>query len=81
MSLRRAAEGNNLDEVFRLLRHGVDPNCRDFYHRTPLHHAAFYGYEKICLLLIPFGADCNALDDSKQTPLQKAAWKGHVKVC
>jgi ankyrin repeat protein len=42
--LRQAASTNNVDQVAALLGSGVNPNCIDDQHRSPLHLAACRGY-------------------------------------
>ena len=46
------------DEV-RSLLNGVDINCRDGSHRTPLWEAACWGHTECVRLLIDAGADLN----------------------
>jgi ankyrin repeat protein len=54
--------------------------ARDNFSWTPLHAAAFRGYEDIAEMLLANGADVNAKDQIDGTPLHYAADKGHKKV-
>src|ERR1035441_161234 len=51
--------------------------ARDNFSWTPLHAAAFRGYEDIAEMLLANGADVNAKDQIDGTPLHYAADKGH----
>ena len=62
-----------MDDVKRLLDLGVDPNCQDAFHWTPLQRAALNGHEQVCEVLLQLGAKVDALDDCQQTPLHIAA--------
>ncbi len=57
-----------------LLEHGVDPNCRDYYGQTPLHHSAARGDLAKAEVLLEFGAELDAADaKGRATPLAVAA--------
>ena len=45
---------------------------------TPLHEAAYRGYDKITLELLFHGADPNATSNQKRTPLHEACIQGTV---
>ena len=55
-----------------LLATDVDPNIKDNRGRTPLHHAALYGYAENVRALLDAGADPNARDNEGWTPLNAA---------
>jgi len=40
----------------RLLTYGMDPNSKDYDHRTPLHMAAAEGLHLVAKILLDFGA-------------------------
>ncbi len=48
---------NDVDRVRRMLEYGADPNSRDVTGSTPLHYAAFYGYDRTASMLIENGAN------------------------
>jgi hypothetical protein len=53
---------SGVDLLSRLLRSGVDPNCRNYDQRTPLHVAAAEGLHLVASMLVGFGADVLAKD-------------------
>ena len=68
---RVVAEGK-IDLLRRLLRFGVDPNCRNYDRRTPLHVAAREGLPLVAGMLVELGADVMARDRWGNTPLDEA---------
>ncbi|MBM4040245.1 MAG: ankyrin repeat domain-containing protein [Planctomycetes bacterium] len=50
-----------------------EPNALDEVNQTPLHAAAFLGYDDIAATLIAAGADLKARGNGGQTPLHNAA--------
>ena len=60
--LCRVVTGGRIDLLNRLLRFGVDPNCKNYDRRTPLHIAAAEGLHLVASMLIGFGADVQAKD-------------------
>ena len=77
-----AAKSNNLDKVNKLLFDGADPNLKDKFAATALHHSACEATNvEISKLLISYGTDCNAVDVNQETPLHTAAGNGHEKKC
>ncbi|KAB2028664.1 hypothetical protein ES319_D05G111800v1 [Gossypium barbadense] len=65
------AKGDS-DFLRRLLSNGVDPNSRDYDHRTPLHVAASEGLYIMAKLLIEAGASVFSKDRWGNTPLDEA---------
>lgn len=61
-----------IDLLRRLLRFGIDPNCRNYDRRTPLHVAASEGLHLVAGMLVEFGADIAATDRWGNTPLDEA---------
>lgn len=50
------------DFLKRILSYGVDPNSKDYDHRTPLHIAAAEGIFLIAKLLLENGASVFSMD-------------------
>ena len=71
-ALHLACAEGNLNLVSGLLTGGnqSDVSTRNEQGVTPLHEAAFRGYQDIVLLLLKHGADTKCKDDSGNTPLQ-----------
>ncbi|PKA57201.1 Potassium channel KOR2 [Apostasia shenzhenica] len=53
---------SKIDMLRRVLKYGVDPNCKNYDHRTPLHVAAAEGLHLVASVLLEFGADVLARD-------------------
>ncbi|KAG0488776.1 hypothetical protein HPP92_007587 [Vanilla planifolia] len=69
--LCKLAVENKVDILRRMLEHGVDPNCKNFDHRTPLHVAAAEGLHLVAAVFIEFGADVFAADRWGNTPFDE----------
>ena len=60
----------------RLLRFGLDPNCRGHDMRCPLHVAAAEGFFHVTKLLLEHGADPWVRDRQGQLPVDEARRMG-----
>ncbi|KAF8714844.1 hypothetical protein HU200_027378 [Digitaria exilis] len=69
--LSRVVTDGRIDLLKRLLSFGVDPNCKNYDQRTPLHIAAAEGLHLVARVLIDFGADVQAKDRWGNTPLDE----------
>ncbi|PVH35371.1 hypothetical protein PAHAL_7G164200 [Panicum hallii] len=69
--LCRVVTDGRIDLLNRLLRFGVDPNCKNYDQKTPLHVAAAEGLHLVAGMLIGFGADVQAKDRWGNTPLDE----------
>ncbi|XP_065562011.1 protein phosphatase 1 regulatory inhibitor subunit 16B-like isoform X2 [Artemia franciscana] len=78
--LLEAAARNDIDEVRRLLEHGVDPNSKNEDGLTALHQSCIDNNEEMLLLLLRSGANVNAEDTERWTPLHAAATCGHKRL-
>ncbi|GIY29204.1 oxysterol-binding protein-related protein 1 [Caerostris extrusa] len=58
----------------------LDINYKGNHDWTPLHHASYFGHEKIARLLIELGADINVVNDTGDTPLHKAAYTSREEI-
>ncbi|KAH0953815.1 hypothetical protein HN011_011422 [Eciton burchellii] len=76
--LLEAAARNDIDEVKRLLKKGVNPDSTNEDGLTALHQCCIDDNEEMMKLLIEFGANVNAEDSEKWTPLHAAATCGHL---
>lgn len=70
--LCRVVADGKTDLLRRLLKFGIDPNCRNYDRRTPLHVAAGEGLPLVAVMLVEFGADVLATDRWGNTPLDEA---------
>lgn len=70
--LCRVVAQGKIDLLRRLLSFGIDPNCRNYDRRTPLHVAASEGLHLVAGMLVEFGADLAATDRWGNTPLDEA---------
>lgn len=60
--LCKAVTRGESDFLRRILSHGVDPNSKDYDHRTPLHVAAAEGSVLMAKLLLEEGASVLSKD-------------------
>ncbi|XP_058179676.1 potassium channel SKOR [Rhododendron vialii] len=65
------AKGDS-DFLKRILANGIDPNSKDYDHRTPLHVAASEGLYLMAVLLLDAGASVFSKDRWGNTPLDEA---------
>jgi len=75
-----AVERRDIAALERFLAEGRDPNVTTEVGYTPLHHAAYHGFEDCVQVLIDAGADVNATNDELMTPLHYASLEGHADV-
>lgn len=68
------------DFLKRLLSNGIDPNSKDYDHRTPLHVAASDGLYQMTKLLIEAGASVFIKDRWGHTPLDEGRKNGNKKL-
>ncbi|XP_012262201.1 protein phosphatase 1 regulatory subunit 16A isoform X4 [Athalia rosae] len=76
--LLEAAARNDIDEVRRLLKKGVNPDSTNEDGLTALHQCCIDDNEEMMKILVEFGANVNAEDSEKWTPLHAAATCGHL---
>ncbi|XP_050270068.1 potassium channel SKOR-like isoform X2 [Quercus robur] len=70
------AKGDS-DFLKRILSYGIDPNSRDYDHRTPLHVAASEGLYLMAQLLLEAGASVFSKDRWGSTPLDEGRMCGN----
>ena len=73
-------EDQSVEEITRLLDHGVDINAIDDRFGTPLAAAAFNGSRDIVSLLLEQGADIDAVGGEYGTALAAAASQGKMQM-
>src|SRR5919197_958871 len=76
ISIHRAAETGDMDQLKRHIHWGTDVNVQDSEGGTPLHWAALNGHVDVAELLIAKGAEVSAKNQDGITPLYVAAQKG-----
>lgn len=79
-SLIWAACQGDLDEIKRLIAHGVDVNKGDYDKRTAMHLASTEGHIKVVEYLLNKGAKGNNLDRFGNTPLNDAKTNKHKEI-
>jgi len=78
MSLIQSVKENNLNDVNRLIREGVDVNSVDQEGRTALWFAANRGHVECGTALLNAKADVDKPDEDGFTPLHRASYQGHA---
>ena len=81
MSLRRAAQENNVNICNKIIYKVHDKNPADEYGLTLMHWATYRGHLEIVRLFIDHVQDKNPADNSGLTPLHWAAELGHLEIC
>ncbi|RLU18410.1 hypothetical protein DMN91_008767 [Ooceraea biroi] len=79
-NLFKAIKQNKLSEVESYIKMGAFVNAKNVYGGTPLHYAAWEGYDEIVYVLLQNRANSNAVDNKGFTPLHYAAQFSHLKV-
>ncbi|KAG6385786.1 hypothetical protein SASPL_154667 [Salvia splendens] len=67
-------------DTTRLLIHGLDPNSKDYDHRTPLHIAASQGLYRMGEMLVLAGASVLRKDRSGKSPIGEARICGNINM-
>ncbi|XP_017256707.1 potassium channel SKOR isoform X1 [Daucus carota subsp. sativus] len=70
----------DIDFIKRALSSGVDPNSKDYDHRTPLHVAASQGFYLLAKLLLEAGASVLLKDRWGNTPLDESKMSGSKRL-
>ncbi|HTG14366.1 MAG TPA: TonB family protein [Blastocatellia bacterium] len=79
-ALMRAARDGEINDIEKLLKHGVDVNAMDSSGWTALIYASARGDPKSVKLLLKANADANAKDEGGYTALMAAAQYGHDSI-
>ena len=66
----------NLDCIKVLIRAGANVNSINAGGHTPLHEAAYRGYEDTIKVLLLHGANHHAASNQRRTPLHEACMQG-----
>lgn len=74
-----AVKCNVSSEVEDYIKAGAFVNAKNADNGTPLHYAAWKGYEKVVNILLQNKANPNAVDNKGFTPLHYAAKFSHIK--
>ena len=77
-ALCRAAGGNEIDEVRRLISEGADVSSEDNDGSTPLHFAAASGHAEVVSVLLRARSPYSSRNSASTTPLHWAANGGHA---
>lgn len=69
-----------LDVVTMMINYGADPNLADADGNTPLHWAAYYGFNGVVSALLNAGANPTVQNVERETPNQFAQENNHVQI-
>ena len=72
--------GDNLENIRRLIQKGADVNTKDENGETPLLWANVYGKLDVVKFLVESGANVNAKNNKGNTPLMSSSRHGHLEV-
>ncbi|KAK9682313.1 hypothetical protein RND81_10G064600 [Saponaria officinalis] len=72
-----AVARGDIEFLKRLLSNGINPNSKDYDHRTPLHVAASQGLYLLAKMLVDAGANVFLKDRWGNTPLEEARMSGN----
>jgi hypothetical protein len=75
-----SADGNQDTCKLLISENGADVNYRDYYGKTPIGVAAFYGHKVVCDYLKEMGADVDGASTRDWPPLHWAAFQGRVEM-
>ncbi|XP_013777711.1 protein phosphatase 1 regulatory inhibitor subunit 16B-like [Limulus polyphemus] len=78
--LLESSARNDIEEVRRLLKSGVDPDSTNEDGLTAVHQCCIDSNEEMIKLLFEFGANVNATDHELWTPLHAAAACGNLNI-
>lgn len=79
-ALHLASEGNHINVVQILLKHGAKADAISDGGWTPLHNAAQNGWTEVVALLLAANANVNSKLSNEMTPIHWAAFNGHEDV-
>ena len=80
ISIHKAAFQGNIEAVKQHIAAGTDVNAKDFFGKTPLHHAVNGSRKETVNFLLAKGADVNAMKTDGMTPLDMASMNSHNEV-
>lgn len=79
-TLHRAIAQNDIPTIKRLISEEANVNAVTKQGYTPLHIAAFYGFEEAIEILLQSGANSNLQNRFGETPLSLALWGKHTSI-
>jgi ankyrin repeat protein len=79
-SLHEAVRVNDMSTVKGLLAGSAPVNSKNLSGHTPLHIAAYFGWQDVAEVLLAHGADVHTTADGGWTPLHFASQGGHTAV-
>lgn len=76
-----ASKENNVDNIYKLLKKGCNPNQRDENGCTPLHICSTFGCSESALMLLKWKSDYTLQDyENGWTPLHRSIYFGHLPI-
>lgn len=79
--LIEAVKDGSIEDCKTLIEAGANVRCKDSIGFSPVHWAAFLGYQEIMELLIQAGLEINLKDADGYTPLHWGSYRGHANIC
>jgi ankyrin repeat protein len=76
--LTRVSKSGRIEIARLMLMQEIEDTLREISHLSPLHRAAYWGYEDAIVELIEEGEDVNGTDSQGETPLHKAVRLGNL---
>lgn len=76
----QTAKSGSLENFRRLLRQGIDVNCRGHHGQTALMEASTNGHIRMVSDLLHYGADPNLQGNGGETALMNAVYYGHHEI-
>lgn len=75
--LTRVSRSGRIEIARLMLMQEIDDTLKEIAHLSPIHRAAYWGYDDAIIELLNEGADVDEIDSQGETPLHKAVRLGN----